>query len=288
MTSPHNPNTPTSQALPTLPTRVARAEHGDNRFRGHAINADLLGRESMASMASLAIGGPRLDGEAREVLEDLAVAVTVADPRIWPLKVVRIAGAYGSKFAAFAAGCLVMDGSVMSVDLNSATAKRLVELDPIAAEMPSDVELAAHLDEAWPGSRPPGFGVPGREIDERVTGIRERMRSAGREPGRYFRLFERVVRVMRKWRNLEPNLTIALASVALDLGFSADRVGSLAFATSLNAFLANAVEGAEQAPDVLQSLPEHIVRYEGPAPRKSPRLAAGREAVTGSETRPRA
>lgn len=38
-----------------------------------------------------------------------------------------------------------------------------------------------------------------------------------------------------------------------------------------NAFLANAVEAAQQAPKVLQELPVTAIRYLGPAPRVSPR-----------------
>ena len=43
---------------PKLPTRVARAEHGENLFFGRRVNAELLGAESMASIAGLAVGGP--------------------------------------------------------------------------------------------------------------------------------------------------------------------------------------------------------------------------------------
>lgn len=259
-----------SDDIPVLSTRVARADYADNDFRGHRLNAELLGVERMASMTALAVGGPRLSGEDLAILEDLAVAVTVADPRIWPLKVTRVVGAYGSKFAAFAAGSLVMDGALMSVEICCETARRLAALAPIAQTL-DDAALAAHLDEAWPERRPPGFGVPGREADERVVGLRGRMRAEGRQPRPFFLLFERVAELMRARRGLEANLTLIFGAIGLDLGFLPDKIGSLAWATAQTAFLANAVEGAEQAPEALRRLPKSSLRYVGRAARTSPR-----------------
>lgn len=255
---------------PTLTTRVARALAGDNSFFGHRVNRDLLATETMSSVAGLAVGGPRLRGEDLRLLDELAVAVTVADPRIWPLKVTRVAGAYGSKFAAYAAGNLCMDGALMSVELCRNTAERLLSLAPVARQL-DDAALSRHLNEAWPERRPPGFGVPGRAQDERVVGLSARMHAEGRQPRPYFRLFERVAELMRRERRLEANLTLVFGAIALDLGFSPPQIGALAWATAQNAFLANAVEGAEQAPPVLQVLPQDVLRYEGPGPRVSPR-----------------
>ena len=256
---------------PELVTRVARAEHGDNRYFGWWVNAELLAQgASMAEVAVLAATGRRLPAEDLAVVDDLAVAVTVADPRIWPLKLTRIAGAYGSRYAAYAAGALGMDEALMSVEVTSYTAARLVALAPEAAAL-DDAALAATLAERWPERRPPGFGVPGRSLDERVTGLVAQMERRGRDGAPYFRLFERVARLMRESRGLEVNLTLVFAAIALDLGLAPAEVGPLAWATSLNSFLANAVEGAAQAAEALRRLPDEAVRYEGPAPRRSPR-----------------
>lgn len=261
-----------------LKTRVARAAHGDNRYFDAWVNADLLaGGATMTELAALAATGRRPTSEQTRVLDDLAVAVTVADPRIWPLKLTRVVGAYGSKYAAYAAGALGMDEALMSVEITSRTAARLEALAPVAARLDDD-GLVEHLAEAWPERRPPGFGVPGRSADERVTGLVARMTACGRSERPYFALFSRVAELMRARRGLEVNLTLIFAAIALDLGFAPPQVGPLAWATSLNAFLANAVEGAAQAPDVLRQLPASMVRYEGRAPRTSPRAQSGSSA----------
>jgi hypothetical protein len=255
---------------PTVVTHVARAAHGDNQFRGHWVNQALLGRQSMASMAALGVGGPLLDGEEREVLEELAVAVTVADPRIWPLKVTRIASAYGSMFAGLAAGNLTMDRSVLSMLACRPIATRLVELARVAADM-SEPEFQVHVQRLWDERRPLGFGVPARDEDERVVGLVGRIRARGRHERTYFRLFERVVPIVRAARGLEPNLLLAFSAIALDLGFKPEAIGAMAWSTAQVAFQANAVEGAETAPEVLRRLPQAFLHYKGPAPRESPR-----------------
>ncbi len=259
-----------SKDVGSLKTRVAKAQFGDNYFRGHLVNGELLGRETMSSMVAQAVGGPRLQGEDLRLLDELSVAVTVADPRIWPLKVTRVAGAYGSMFAAYAAGNLCMDGALMSVEICSYTAARLKSLAPIAQGL-SDEALTEYLAQAWPERRPPGFGVPGRAEDERVTGLSARMRAEGRTPRPYFLLFERVSASIFDSRKVRCNLTLIYAAIALDLGFEPEQIGALAWATAENAFLANAVEGAQQAPAVLQTLPDSVLRYVGPEPRRSPR-----------------
>ena len=263
-----------SESTPILITRVARAEHGDNRFRGHWLNAALLGAHSMASMAARAVGGPNLSGEDRAVLEDVAVAVTVADPRIWPLKVTRLGGAYGSMFSALAAGNMTMDQALLSMEACGVIGARMAELAPVAAHL-SDAELGLHLTTAWPERRPPGFGVPARSEDERVVGLVRRIRDVHRRHERtYFQLFERVVRVMRSARSLEPNLLLVFSAIALDLGFAPTTIGAMAWSTAQIAFQANAVEAARTAPAVMRELPKGALRYVGPEARVSPRAKA--------------
>jgi|GEM_PF-766074 len=272
-----------TRRVPTLSTAVARARHGDNSFRGYRVNAQLLGEESMSSMAALAVGGPRLRPEDIKILDELAVAVTVADPRIWPLKVTRVAGAYGSMFAAYAAGNLCMDGALMSVALCQETARRLKALAPLAAELGDDA-LVQHLREAWPERRPPGFGVPGRPRDERVEGLACRRQADSSAPQPYFDLFERVADLMAEHRGLQVNLTLIFGAIALDLGFEPEQIGALAWSTAENAFLANAVEGAQQAPELLQCLPSSTVRYDGPRPRLSPRAQPSKRGAAAEDT----
>lgn len=264
-----------SDERPTIRTRVARAGYGDNDFRGYRVNEELVGRETMASMAALAVGGPRLEGEAREILEAVAVAVTVADPRIWPLKVTRIAGAFGSSFFALAAGNLALDGALMSTHTSGEVARRLQELLPKAAGM-DDEALLRHLREAWPERRPPGFGVPARPRDERVDGIMAYLEARGWQERPYIALFRRVRDLMRSAHGLEANLVLIYGAVGLELGFSPELVGPLAWTTAQNALWANAVEASAEPAEVLRRLPKAAATYVGPPPRRSPR-ALGEE-----------
>ncbi|MCA9549851.1 MAG: hypothetical protein KC933_07440 [Myxococcales bacterium] len=266
---------------PTLVTKVARAEHGDNHFRGYWLNAELLGHHSMASIAGLAVGGPASSGEDRALLEDMAVAVNVADPRIWPLKVTRLVSAYGSMFAGLAAGNITMDRSLLSMEACCEIAARLVALAERADDL-DDAGLAAYLADAWPERRPPGFGVPARKEDERVVGLVGRVRDVyRRQDRRYFRLFERVAEVSRVERNLKPNILLVFSAIALDLGFPPESIGALAWALVQASFQANAVEGAQTAPELMRQLPQEHLYYVGPPDRVSPRAARLRAGRSG-------
>ena len=90
-------------------TRVAHAEWGDNRFYGHSVARDLAGKETWLGLVILGILGRRLSEAERAVVDDLGVALTVADPRIWPLKVSRLVSSYGSTLTALAAGALSLE-----------------------------------------------------------------------------------------------------------------------------------------------------------------------------------
>jgi hypothetical protein len=87
--------------LGALPTRVAHAEWGVNRYFGFPV-PDLLGDETLTGLVALAVGARRLPAAEREVLDDIAVAMTLADPRIWPLKMTRLVASYGGGLAGMA------------------------------------------------------------------------------------------------------------------------------------------------------------------------------------------
>ena len=97
-----------SRELSPLTTRVGRADWGDNRYRGYGVLAELAGHDGFWSMISLAVGGPRLDDGQSRLLDDLATCTFAGDPRIWPLKIVRVVGSFGQLYPALCAGMLPM------------------------------------------------------------------------------------------------------------------------------------------------------------------------------------
>jgi hypothetical protein len=88
--------------------------------------------------------------------------------------------------------------------------------------------------------------------------------------------------MMRRLQQLEPNIGVGTAAVCLDMGFTPHEISWLAVSLCQVPFIANAVEGAAQKPDVLRRLPDEAIRYIGAAPRVSPRETARRRCPTSA------
>jgi hypothetical protein len=272
-----------SNDRPTLPTRVGHAEWGDNRFRGYSVARDLAGHEGMTGLLALAIAGRRLDDNERLMLDDLATVTTVADPRIWPLKLVRITAAYGGCNAAVAALMVGLEGAPIGYHASGRAAEFLLRLhDGLLAEGSNVAETDDAVFEAYcrrlvgDTGRPFGFEVPFRERDERVDMLADRVAARGRRELPHWRLFVKAAEVFWRISGVRPNIPVAMSAVCLDMGFTPAQIGPLMTAMGACAFWANAFEGAEQAPACLQNLPAECVRYVGPAPRLSPRAVDAR------------
>ena len=61
-----------SEDTPTLRTRSAHWGYEDHRYFGHAVFADLRGKESMAGLTALSVLGRRLSAQACELLDEAA------------------------------------------------------------------------------------------------------------------------------------------------------------------------------------------------------------------------
>jgi hypothetical protein len=260
----------------SIRTQVARAEHGEHRFRGYRLFADLLGNDGVGSLLSLAVGGRRLDPSEVRLLDDLAVVLAVADPRIGPLKVTRLVSSFGGIMAGYAAGNLCIEGPGVIgpwVAYPAAAFLQEVERALEGTATPAEVE-AALMSVAGPGKRLPGYGVAFRPEDERHVELIRRVALAGRAQGRYWRLQEELSAFVRRVRRLEPNVGVGAGAALLDMGFSALQAGLVTvFLTELT-FFANAVESADGSSTLLRELPPGSVKYEGPASRVSPRALA--------------
>ena len=272
-----------STGRPSLPTRVGHAEWGDNHFRGYSVLHDLAGREGITSLLALAIAGRRLEENERLMLDDVATVTIVADPRIWPLKLVRVMSSYGGCNAAVAAITISLEDAPIGHHAAGRAAEVLIQLrQGLSAE---GAELRAKDDGVFEdlcrrlvrdNDRPFGFEVPFRDRDERVDMVSDRVAARGRSDLPYWRLFVKAADVFWRIKRLRPNIPVAMGAICLDMGFAPAQIGPLMTAMGASPFWANAVEGAEQAPACLQMLPADCVRYVGPPARLSPRAAAAR------------
>ncbi len=67
---------------PVIKTHVAWAGWDEHQYRGHRVFAELAGSTSLSGLISIAVSGRRLSPDDERVLDDLAVCLAVAEPRI--------------------------------------------------------------------------------------------------------------------------------------------------------------------------------------------------------------
>ncbi len=262
---------------PTLPTRSAHWGFEEHQYFGHAVFGELLGNESLLGLTALGILGRRLSAAECSVLEDAAVALSMADPRIWPLKLSRVVAAYGSTLPAVAAGLVTLTGAQIGPWPTTQAAHMLQHFHSQFGDQAEDA--AAKRDHVstylsvhsflW------GFGTPFRRKDERLVAFERRLQLTGLDRKPHYRTFAAVRRAAKELKGVEANIGSGLAAVCLDLGFSADQIAPLTAALIQHMFFSTALEAAQQAPALLRKLPDEHVTYVGIASRQSPRAQAG-------------
>jgi hypothetical protein len=259
-----------------LATASAHWGWDEHRYFGQRVFAELAGHESMTSLMALSVLGRRLPDDACAVLDDAAACLTLADPRIWPLKLTRVIAAHGGMTAAAAAGLLIEEDARIGPWTGAKSAELLVELHSELVGTSFDIEaveavVRSYLDRhhfVW------GFGTPFRERDERLVAFWACLERRGRRRLPFMRTLDAIAAVVTPARQTEPNMGMGIAAAFLDLGVNAHEVGPLAAALMQHMFFAHAVEGARQAPQVLRCLPERCIDYTGRAARQSPRTLA--------------
>lgn len=234
------------------------------------MGSELAGRLGLWNTVSLSIGGPSLDPVDVAVLDAVTTSSLAADPRIWPMKLTRLTSAYGDPITGMCAAMSALSRAPMGSRPVEATARFLVDL---SARLERGHRLADELERIREEGRPiPGFGVPSRKSDERVVALRSCLVELKRDRGPYWTLVDQIcAQISTSQRSLPVNLAAAMSATLLDVGFTAEQVLPVATMVLLPNFLANAYEGAQQAPAVLKRLPDHVVEYMGPGPRRSPR-----------------
>jgi hypothetical protein len=265
-----------------LPTRTAHWGWDEHRYFGHEVFAELTGNESFMGLGTLAVTGKRLDAESRALLEDAAAALTLADPRIWPLKLTRVVASYGGMPNALAAGLLVQQDAQIGPWVCGRAAEVLLGFrdrldgrwdDSVLAKQLVEAHLAEHRF-IW------GFGTPFRQHDERLVAFSSCVERRGRHTRDHWRTLVTIAAAAREVRKVEPNIGFAMAAVSLDMGLDPSDIGPLVISLVTHMFVAHAVEGARQAPKLLRQLPDAAVAPSTRPPRESPRARASREVAS--------
>ncbi len=262
------------EPLASLTTHVAHSEFGANRFFGFSV-PDLAGEETLTGLAAIAISGRRRTPEERGMLDDVAVSLTLADPRIWPVKISRLVSSYGGCLPAMVATMLGLEDAVIGHWTTRECAELFIALAEEAPELTVEAMLGPVERRLRAGQALFGFGVPFRPQDERLLCLRTRIVKRGRDGLTYWRVLEAASGAMRRLKGLEPNMTGGATAALLDLDFTPRQIPILCVMLGQTDFLANAVEGADQHPAVLRRLPDDRIRFVGRAPRQSPRAETG-------------
>jgi hypothetical protein len=259
-----------------IETRVAHTGTEELRFHGRRVFAELLGRTSLGQMLVLGISGRLLSEDEIGIIDDLITVMTSADPRLWPFKLTRLAASYGTAAYGVAVTLIGSEGGMYGTNRLATAARWLVDLERRTnTTSPTDEALLAILDEG--GDAAAGFGVLYRARDERFTALVKRLVERERNDMPFTRVCLQVARVARERRQLEAHVSLAVAAVCLDVGMSVEAVAGFWALILAHCALANAVEGASQAPAVLRELPLESVSYRGAGPRTSPRKLARTE-----------
>lgn len=259
---------------PIIRTRVAHAGHDSQRYRGHDLFRDLL-PSRLSALLVLGITGRRISPDVAELVDDVILCVAVADPRIWPMKIARLASSYGSDVAGLAAPFFAMAEARLGPAPFGPAARGLADLVATVGFDPSDEALEAELGRWFEARRfPAGFGVPFRERDERCEGLEASLRRLGRWEGEHVRLYRRITETVRRKRWPEPNITLLTAAALLDAGFGPDEIVPIMHVAAIPSFQANAVEEAQLRSPSLRALPLDWIEDRSPPLRRTPAKAA--------------
>lgn len=257
-----------------ITTGVAVAGAREHLFMGRRVFGELTGNVSMSALLLLGLTGHLPSDEEVEVLDAIAASWSIADPRVWPLKVARLVASHGNTLSGVAAATLAMSCRFIGPWRNlPATAKLLIEIDEATRDCPDKFERVAG-EIISRRKVVPGFGVAFRDADERLEPLTRCLVRSGRHELRYFALGKRLVPVVRKERRLEPNAATSVAAALLDLDVQVGQMGAVGSSLMVHMLFANAFEGAAQRSELLLRLPPEHIHYVGRPPRCSPRSMA--------------
>lgn len=265
-----------SSDRPTIITQLGHAGWHDHEVRGVVVFEIDPACTSTVDLLLLTLGVPTDVGEARKVVELCVQAGLNPDPRIPPMKLVRLGAAHGGLLSGLATGFIGLHDSYAGMSA-LADAARFLQAIQAALGWDFDDDALDGLLRERRRSRDGifGFGVAGRPIDERVPWFASHLAELPHGERRWWHLFERIAKLLGKYRR-QPNFGGAAAAALLDLGCTAEQICAIACLMGFIPLVGNAHEGSIQAPEELRVLPTTSVAYKGAPPRRSPR-AAGEE-----------
>jgi citrate synthase len=250
--------TPVSRISQAYPDRV--------EVRGRDLCGDLMGRLGFTEYFHLLLTGREPTEDQRYFLDLLLVAI--AEHGMMPTNVaarMTLAADPGSLHGAVAAGILgcgpVILGTAESCARLLDEAQERVTSGDAPAEVAADMARAAHAS----GDRMPGFGHPvHRPVDPRAERILELADARG-VSGPHV-LLARGFRdaVAEAWgRPLTMNVSMPIAAVMLDLGFSSDAVKAIPILARTAGLLAHLAEEQRRPLGFLMAgAAEEAVEYE--------------------------
>ncbi len=255
-------------------TRVAQMGGRDHLFAGFEVFRELLGKESLVGLFALSVGMPQLSKDDEEMLNDLATVNMLCDPRIWPVKLSRLASSYGSALHGFSAGNLMHANSFIGAGSCQRGAELLMELmdaigGPDNFENKQKIETQIQIiisRERWPG-----FGVPFRVTDERMDALKKHMDDKKWNKKPYWTLLLMIEEYLLRTQNCGVNILGGVYAVMLDMGFTPKQCGWMLVMIIQANFSGAVFEGAQQKSEALQELPLQCVSYQGIPKRQSPR-----------------
>ena len=230
-------------------THISRATPDRVEVRGRDLTGDLMGRLTFTEYFCLLLTGREPTEEQRFFLDVLLVSI--AEHGMMPTNVaarMTLAADPGSLQGAVAAGILGAGPVVLGTAEECARVLEGAQLAVASGGDPAAVaaELARSVHAA--GARMPGFGHPVHTpVDPRAERILE-LADAHGVSGPYV-LLARCLRdgVAEAWRKpLVLNVSLPIAAVMLDLGFSADAVKAVPILARTAGLLAHLAEEQQE------------------------------------------
>ena len=230
-------------------THISRAFPDRVEVRGRDLTGDLMGRLTFPEYFCLLLTGREPTGEQRFFLDLLLVSI--AEHGMMPTNVaarMTLAADPSSLQGAVAAGILGAGPVVLGTAEECARLLEAAQVDVAAGVDPSAVaaELVRSVQAA--GERMPGFGHPVHTpVDPRAERILE-LADAHGVSGPYVLLARRLRDgVAEAWgKPLVMNVSLPIAAVMLDLGFSADAVKAVPILARTAGLLAHLAEEQQE------------------------------------------
>ena len=243
-------------------SQISRAYPDRVEVRGRDLTGDLMGRLSFTEYFHLLLTGREPTEDQRFFLDLLLVSI--AEHGMMPTNVaarMTLAADPGSLHGAVAAGILGAGPVVLGTSEECA---RLLEGARTSGR--SATEIVREVRDA--GGRLPGFGHPVHQpLDPRAERILE-LADERRVSGPHVQLARELRDAAAEtWgKPLTMNVSMPIAAVLLDLGFSADVVKSVPILARTAGLLAHLAEERERPLGFqLAAAAEHAVDYEPPA-----------------------